>query len=1133
MAPDLRPTLWDRSSSAGPIELLSLPDHRHPAAAPHRDLAAAWRWLPCCASWRLAAAGAAAARPADRASPDRLLVPLGRRPGAADERRGAGGVLRAVEQRRARQLRPGVLAQPRRRRRRALEPQPRGRRGGWRSSPRAGGWRCCWASRRAARAFPRCGGLRRLEVWLWDPPALAGQGRRRPGLRQAILVLVRQTSFDARSLRPWAPGALDELTYAPRAHADLESALAYAAGSPCFEAGQIDRLRELLGEAVVVRRACAAGCPGRRRRMAGWTAWRRRRPTAPPRPGPTPGWRSHFPGGFNDQTIVNGRIVIRAGRLHQLAPGQLFDRVTITGDVYRGDHLADSFEIVHHVAGAQAGPTVALDFYRRLRPADYTLDLRAVDGRGQALLALRRELRVPEAAAPAPPPAGRARGYSHLTRPDVIELTTFPGVELLPASAQGGGEMRLHASTTGGPIDAVEFRLDGRADRGRRRSALHRLDRQRQRPAAGRGDRPGPGGPSRWPTPIALARARDAGVLGPLRRARRGPRAGHRQRAARRGRSSGSSVSTAADRRRPSTAPPWRCPLPRAVRPRGSTTWRCAPRSPAATIAEDVLFLGPGAETVDVRLAELYLSVVDAQGRPVAGLGPADFRLRDGRGELPLDSVAELANLPLNVSLLMDVSSSMGREVRVVAESAQRFFETILEPGDLAALAAFNHDLHHLAPFTGDAERPAPRLGGAARRRLDAAARRHHPRPVPVLGAGQPAGADRALRRRRRRQRLSVRAGPGRGRARRRGRLPRLPRRRRRDDPRQPASGSPRPPAAARSRCARRRSSTACCDRSPTSCAPSTCWCSAPAAERGTWPSASSRSSSSGRASRPGTCMATTASSRDGLARGRDGARQGEKMRQRTRNAADRSARPALALAVAAAIVAGLLAPGAGAPSPAATRGGARARRGRHPPAAAGAGPAGRQDAGRDPALRPGRAQRGLPGRRRGRRAAPGAPLGGHRRARRAAARAAHPGRGPRRRRSPAGRRRDRRPPRHVGRSAVSLRSIEPSPGRPRGARQAVAAAPGGAGSAGGLCQRRARPRLLRGGARGRPAGERRARGRRAPADASTPSSPIRGPSCASSPVWSTAAASRTSPWSRRRASRRRSTSAWSSCRWW
>ncbi len=549
-------------------------------------------------------------------------------------------------------------------------------------------------------AFPRCGGLRRIEVWHWDPQALAAQGAADPAAT-AVLAFVRATSFDKRSLEPWAPGDLEQLTYPPRLQPDLGSVLTYASTSPCFEEGQIERLREIL--------ARAASFDDLRRQVpwpeaaAGWLEeWRRRPAAAGEEEWPDARLEISFPGGFNDQTIVSGRIVTRADRLDQLGPGQLFDRVTITGDVYRGSHLADSFQVVHHVAGAHAGPTVPLEFHRRLRPADYTLDLRAVDRLGLPLIALRTELRVPAATAPAPPPAGRARGYSHLTRPDVIALTTFPGVELLPASSHGGGRMRLHASTTGGPIDAVEFRLDGR---------LVALD----------DDPP-------YSTPIdsgADRRLAEAIALDPEGR----PLAQHRRwlepedRAffARFGEPAGDHVpvtvslplGASLDRidclhgRRPTstlTAPPWQCPLPERFATRADYLTVRATLAGGDT-AEDVLFLGSGVEEIEVRLAELYLSVVDAQGRPAADLGPADFRLRDADGGLRIVSAESLANLPLNLSLLMDVSSSMGRDVGVVADSAQRFFETILEPGDLAALQAFNHDLHHLAPFTGDAAR--------------------------------------------------------------------------------------------------------------------------------------------------------------------------------------------------------------------------------------------------------------------------------------------------------------------------------------------------------------------------------------------------------------------------------------------
>ena len=167
---------------------------------------------------------------------------------------------------------------------------------------------------------------------------------------------------------------------------------------------------------------------------------------------------------------------------------------------------------------------------------------------------------------------------------------------------------------------------------------------------------------------------------------------------------------------------------------------------------EDVRFLGPRVpERVDVQLAELYLSILDRSARPARGLGPDDVRIWESGEERQVVRLEPVEELPLNVALLMDISSSMGRSLRVAADSAQDFFERVLTAGDRASLLAFNHDLHRLVPFTADAQ--ALRYGARGSQGVgsDPAVRRDGPRSVPVLRVDQPEGADRALRRCRRR----------------------------------------------------------------------------------------------------------------------------------------------------------------------------------------------------------------------------------------------------------------------------------------------------------------------------------------------------------------------------------------------
>ncbi|MCE2558187.1 MAG: VWA domain-containing protein [Acidobacteria bacterium] len=118
---------------------------------------------------------------------------------------------------------------------------------------------------------------------------------------------------------------------------------------------------------------------------------------------------------------------------------------------------------------------------------------------------------------------------------------------------------------------------------------------------------------------------------------------------------------------------------------------------------EDLAFLGAGApEKIDVRLVEMLVSVGGRQTGPATDLGPADFRVLHQGVEAQVHDFRNLADRPMNVALLMDVSSSLGRGVRVAATSAQRFFEGVLTERDAASLLVFNHDLERLTPFTGD-----------------------------------------------------------------------------------------------------------------------------------------------------------------------------------------------------------------------------------------------------------------------------------------------------------------------------------------------------------------------------------------------------------------------------------------------
>ena len=549
--------------------------------------------------------------------------------------------------------------------------------------------------------FYDCGAtLRRFSVWEYGPWQVRNQGGD-GGEEGATVVFYQSIRGDPRSFQVWSPGVPEDLRV--------------YGGDGWKEA----LLRDLDA-------AHRDGCLGRKRpedlqrafsgaldlpALAGSFGW----PLATEEPPAAYEDRRHgvgrletdYPGKFFHRTILRGRVRLPAEVFASADGVALFDRATVQGDIYRGLQLVDGFRFVYHIAGtAPASGELTLDFYRRLFPTGYRLEIRVLGGRGQVLLREDRDLTVPKLEEDAPFPAGRRGDFNQLTRSEVVSLLTFPSVRLLPPSAEHvPGELRLQAVTNGGPIASVEF---FRGDEAFARDAdppyLAGVDlRQGQerirvvardpegRPLAsdervvftrGHGFRvafrePVPRGSGRLPVELTIPPGETLEVLECWLNDRR-----------------------VADRRQG----PFACPesLPAVPVP---TFARAVGRLESGVEVEDVVFLSSTpAEEVDVQVAELYVSVVDAKGRPVTGLTSEEFQVLAGGEALPVVSVEGIPSLPVNVAVAMDISSSMGTRVRTASASAQAFFESLLEEGDLASLITFNHDLRRRVPFTNDVE---------------------------------------------------------------------------------------------------------------------------------------------------------------------------------------------------------------------------------------------------------------------------------------------------------------------------------------------------------------------------------------------------------------------------------------------
>jgi Ca-activated chloride channel homolog len=102
-----------------------------------------------------------------------------------------------------------------------------------------------------------------------------------------------------------------------------------------------------------------------------------------------------------------------------------------------------------------------------------------------------------------------------------------------------------------------------------------------------------------------------------------------------------------------------------------------------------------------VNLVEVYVTVTDAQGRPVQGLTRADFEVLED-GELQEIGAFAAGDFPLSAALAVDRSWSMSEAELASARSAARIFLGELRPADQAMIIAVGTDVQTLSALSSD-----------------------------------------------------------------------------------------------------------------------------------------------------------------------------------------------------------------------------------------------------------------------------------------------------------------------------------------------------------------------------------------------------------------------------------------------
>jgi Ca-activated chloride channel family protein len=105
---------------------------------------------------------------------------------------------------------------------------------------------------------------------------------------------------------------------------------------------------------------------------------------------------------------------------------------------------------------------------------------------------------------------------------------------------------------------------------------------------------------------------------------------------------------------------------------------------------------------VDVKLVNVFVTVTDEHGAPVAGLKKEDFTLLEDGKPQAISVFDKESALPLSIVLDIDTSLSTRKDLPLELSSARRFAHAILRPVDALSLYSFSEIVSEVVPFTPD-----------------------------------------------------------------------------------------------------------------------------------------------------------------------------------------------------------------------------------------------------------------------------------------------------------------------------------------------------------------------------------------------------------------------------------------------
>jgi len=105
---------------------------------------------------------------------------------------------------------------------------------------------------------------------------------------------------------------------------------------------------------------------------------------------------------------------------------------------------------------------------------------------------------------------------------------------------------------------------------------------------------------------------------------------------------------------------------------------------------------------VNVRLVNVFTTVTDSHGAPIAGLSKGDFQVLEDGVPQTISVFDQESELPLSIVLAVDTSESTRRDADREGVSARKFAHSIMRPADHLAVFQVSEDIDQVTGFTAD-----------------------------------------------------------------------------------------------------------------------------------------------------------------------------------------------------------------------------------------------------------------------------------------------------------------------------------------------------------------------------------------------------------------------------------------------